>query len=139
VGLDCSSLGSAARGPLCCEAMADDVSSDAASAVASDDTNPAVSFRVARREDLEGILTLLANDDVARARTGYAEAVTPELLAAFDEIAIDGNNELLVGELAGADDGCSPPRRASLLLAARLRGEPPGDEARALRLLGRRL
>lgn len=67
-----------------------------------EDTNPPVSFRGARREDLEAILTLLANDDVARARTGYAEAVTPELIAAFDEIAMDRNNELLVGELEGA-------------------------------------
>lgn len=62
---------------------------------------PSVSFRVARREDLGAILALLADDDVARARTGYSEAETPTIVAAFEEIAADANNELLVGELDG--------------------------------------
>ena len=60
-----------------------------------------VIFRVAQREDLDAILVLLADDAVARARTNYAETANPAVVAAFDEIAIDGNNELLVGELDG--------------------------------------
>jgi GNAT superfamily N-acetyltransferase len=56
-----------------------------------------ITFRVARRDDLRAILSLLADDDVARARTGYAEAPTPKLVAAFDEIEHDPNNDLLVG------------------------------------------
>lgn len=65
------------------------------------DPGPLVRFRVARREDLDPILALLADDAVARARTGYVVAATPEVSAAFDEISLDGNNELLVGELDG--------------------------------------
>lgn len=60
-----------------------------------------VTFRVARVDDLRGILALLADDDVARARSGYAEAPTPKLVAAFEEIERDPNNELLVGERSG--------------------------------------
>lgn len=60
-----------------------------------------VTFRVARVDDLRAILALLADDDVARARSGYAEAPTPKLVAAFEEIERDPNNELLVGERDG--------------------------------------
>lgn len=57
--------------------------------------------RVARRDDLSAILALLADDDVARARSGYVEEPTPEVLAAFEEIQSDHNNELLVAEVQG--------------------------------------
>jgi GNAT superfamily N-acetyltransferase len=70
-------------------------------AAMSTDVAASVNFRVARREELSAILALLTDDAVARSRTGYAEAPTPEVLAAFDEIDRDPNNELLVAELAG--------------------------------------
>lgn len=60
-----------------------------------------VIFRVAERGDLDAILALLADDAVARARTGYAETANPAVVAVFEEIALDPNNELLVGELEG--------------------------------------
>jgi GNAT superfamily N-acetyltransferase len=72
-------------------ALMSDASPDAASVI----------FRVAHRQDLDAILALLADDAVARARTGYSEAATPASRAAFDEIERDPNNELLVGELDG--------------------------------------
>ncbi len=64
-------------------------------------TGDLVTFRVARREDLPAILALLADDEVARQRAGYAEEVSPEVLAAYDEIERDPGEELLVGERAG--------------------------------------
>ena len=71
---------------------------------AESSSSPApISFRVARPDDLPEILALLADDAVARERTGYAEAPTPALLAAFDEISADPNNELLVGELQAGE------------------------------------
>ncbi len=71
---------------------------------AESSSSPApISFRVARPDDLPEILALLADDAVARERTGYAEAPTPALRAAFDEISADPNNELLVGELQAGE------------------------------------
>jgi len=67
----------------------------------STDVAASVSFRVASPKDLAAILSLLADDAVAQTRTGYAEAPTQAAVAAFDEIAGDPNNELLVGERHG--------------------------------------
>ncbi|WP_223645863.1 GNAT family N-acetyltransferase [Corallococcus sp. EGB] len=60
-----------------------------------------ITFRHARATDLPTILKLLADDAIARARTGYAEEVTPAVEAAFKEITADPNNELIVGEQDG--------------------------------------
>jgi GNAT superfamily N-acetyltransferase len=57
-----------------------------------------LTFRTARRDDLEAIVALLADDEIARSRSGYAPVVTAELIAAFAEIERDPNNELIVGE-----------------------------------------
>lgn len=70
----------------------------------------AISFRVARPDDLPEILALLADDAVARERTGYAEAPTPALRAAFEEISADPNNELLVGELQAGEPLTGKPQ-----------------------------
>jgi GNAT superfamily N-acetyltransferase len=61
-----------------------------------------VTFRTARRADLAAIVTMLADDDVSRTRSGYTAVVTDEIVAAFEEISRDPSNELLVGE---HDDG----------------------------------
>ena len=58
-------------------------------------------FRRASAADLPAMLRLLVDDDIAQGRGGYLAGVTPEVAAAFDEIARDANNELWVGELGG--------------------------------------
>ena len=62
---------------------------------------PPITFRLARASDLSAILTLLADDAIAQARTGYTEEVSPSVRAAFDDISADPNNELIVGEQEG--------------------------------------
>src|SRR5258707_488150 len=59
---------------------------------------PQLTFRTARRDDLEAIVALLADDEIARSRSGYASMVNAEVIAAFAEIERDPNNELIVGE-----------------------------------------
>lgn len=61
-----------------------------------------VTFRTARRDDLDAIVAMLADDDIARSRSGHVAQVTPGVTAAFDEIERDPNNELIVGEQDGA-------------------------------------
>lgn len=61
-----------------------------------------VAFRAARRDDLDAIVAMLADDDIARSRSGHAAHVTPDVTAAFDEIERDPSNELIVGEQDGA-------------------------------------
>jgi GNAT superfamily N-acetyltransferase len=58
-----------------------------------------VTFRPAVATDLPAIMALLADDDIARARGGYA-APLPE--AAFAEIDADPRNELVVADEGGA-------------------------------------
>ncbi|MCY1032281.1 GNAT family N-acetyltransferase [Corallococcus sp. BB11-1] len=60
-----------------------------------------VTFRLATAADLPVILALLADDAIARSRTGYLEEPVPAVRAAFDEIAADPNNELVVGVREG--------------------------------------
>jgi GNAT superfamily N-acetyltransferase len=67
---------------------------------------PSVTFRVATLADLPTVLALLADDAIAQARSGYTVEPTPVVLAAFEEIAADPNNELLVGERAGEVIAC---------------------------------
>lgn len=61
-----------------------------------------VAFRTARRDDLDAIVAMLADDDISRTRSGHVAHVTPAITAAFDEIERDPNNELIVGEQDGA-------------------------------------
>lgn len=60
-----------------------------------------VTFRTARRDDLDAIIAMLDDDDIARSRSGHVADVTPGVTAAFDEIERDPNNELIVGEQGG--------------------------------------
>lgn len=60
-----------------------------------------VRFREATAADLPAMLQLLVDDDLARARGGYAAEVTPAVRAAFEAIARDANNELWLGERDG--------------------------------------
>jgi GNAT superfamily N-acetyltransferase len=68
-------------------------------------TSP-TTFRIATLADLPTVLALLADDAVAQARSGYTVEPNPAVLAAFEEIAGDPNNEFLVGEREGAIVAC---------------------------------
>ena len=61
----------------------------------------AVTFRTARRDDLAAIIAMLADDDIARTRSGHTTTVTDEIITAFEEIVRDPNNDLVVGEHTG--------------------------------------
>ena len=61
-----------------------------------------ITFRTARRDDLDANVAMLADDDIARSRSGHVSQVTPDVTAAFDEIERDPSNELIVGEQGGA-------------------------------------
>jgi len=63
-------------------------------------------FRLATLADLPTVLALLAEDALARERSGYAVEVSAAVRAAFDEISADPNNELLVGEREGEVIAC---------------------------------
>ena len=63
-------------------------------------------FRVATLADLPTVLALLADDAIAQARLGYTVEPTAAVLAAFEDISADPNNELLVGERAGEVIAC---------------------------------
>src|SRR5579864_6990885 len=58
-------------------------------------------FRIANDADLDAIAALLADDAIARTRSGYVEAVTPEVRAAFASIQEDPDDEIWVGERDG--------------------------------------
>jgi ribosomal protein S18 acetylase RimI-like enzyme len=55
-----------------------------------------LSFRVAERRDLRAIVALLADDALGSRRERLADPLPQSYHAAFDEIAKDPNNELLV-------------------------------------------
>lgn len=60
-----------------------------------------VAFRIANASDLDAIVALLADDAIARARSGHVEAATPEVRAAFVRIQDDPCDEVWVGECDG--------------------------------------
>lgn len=61
-----------------------------------------VIFRDARRGDLPAIVGLLANDPLGRKRERFADPLPDCYAAAFDAIARDPNNRLVVAEHEGA-------------------------------------
>lgn len=65
-----------------------------------------VEFRLAVPADLPTVLALLADDAIARERTGYTVEATPEVRAAFEEISADPNNALVVGARGGEVVAC---------------------------------
>jgi GNAT superfamily N-acetyltransferase len=56
----------------------------------------ALSFRLARRADLRAIVELLADDALGRTREEVGEPLPAPYEAAFEAIAADPNNELIV-------------------------------------------
>jgi GNAT superfamily N-acetyltransferase len=61
-----------------------------------------VAFRIATEADLDGIHALLADDALARARSGYAPAATTAVREAFADILCNPRDEIWIGESDGA-------------------------------------
>ena len=68
-----------------------------------DSPAPAVTFRLATRDDLPRVVELIADDAVAAARTGV---FGPAHVAGFEAVDASPNDELVVAELDGAVVGC---------------------------------
>lgn len=66
----------------------------------------ALVIRAARREDVPHIVRLLADDTLGAAREEVRDPLPREYWDAFEAIAADPNQELLVGELGGSVVGC---------------------------------
>ena len=56
-------------------------------------------FRKATSQDIPSIVRLLADDPLGASREQYAEPLSPKYYVAFQEIATDKNNHLIVAEL----------------------------------------
>ncbi len=69
----------------------------------SDDT---CIFRPAQREDLAAIVRLLADDPLGQARETVSEVLPAVYGTAFDAIAADPRQELIVAEAGGTVVGC---------------------------------
>jgi ribosomal protein S18 acetylase RimI-like enzyme len=72
------------------------------------DANAAsVTFRPARREDLEAVVRLLAADSLGQWRETLGDGALPDTyVRAFDEIAADPRNMIIVGEAVGTIVAC---------------------------------
>jgi N-acetylglutamate synthase-like GNAT family acetyltransferase len=66
----------------------------------------AVVVRLARREDVGAIVRLLADDVLGAARERVEDPVAPVYLRAFDDMAAQPGNQLLVAERDGDVIGC---------------------------------
>ena len=69
-------------------------------------TSPGPIFREARRDDVPAIARLLADDALGRMREAAGDGLAPAYLSAFDAIAADPNNRLIVVDHGGEVTGC---------------------------------
>jgi len=60
-----------------------------------------ITFRLATRADLPSIVRMLADDELGRQRERYEDPLPQTYYAAFEQIDIDPNHELVVAELNG--------------------------------------
>ncbi len=67
---------------------------------------PDLRFRQATRDDLSAIVALLADDALGRGREDARLPLDPRYTAAFDTIAADPNQSLVVADLGGTVVGC---------------------------------
>jgi ribosomal protein S18 acetylase RimI-like enzyme len=65
-----------------------------------------LAIRVARREDVPSIVTLLADDPIGAGRERNTDPVPEAYWRAFDEMAAQPGNMLLVADADGAVVGC---------------------------------
>lgn len=61
-----------------------------------------VTIRTAESNDLPAVVRLLAADAITRKRELFSDPLLPSYYQAFEEIAQDKNNELIVAESGGA-------------------------------------
>jgi ribosomal protein S18 acetylase RimI-like enzyme len=66
----------------------------------------AITIRPARRDDVPAIVGLLADDPLGRERETAGDPLPAAYWQAFDDIAAQGGNVVLVAERAGAVVGC---------------------------------
>jgi len=66
----------------------------------------AITIRPARRDDIGGIVAMLADDHLGRARERIEEPLPQCYSEAFDRIARDANLQLVVAEETGRVVGC---------------------------------
>src|SRR5689334_394048 len=66
----------------------------------------AITVRPARRDDIGGIVAMLADDHLGRARERIEEPLPQCYSEAFDRIARDANLQLVVAEETGRVVGC---------------------------------
>ncbi len=71
-----------------------------------DTQHDSVAVRLARREDVPAIVRLLADDVLGRHRERVEDPVAPAYLRAFDDMAAQAGNELLVAVRDGEVVGC---------------------------------
>jgi N-acetylglutamate synthase-like GNAT family acetyltransferase len=65
-----------------------------------------ITLRSARREDVPAIVALLADDSLGRERETAGEPLPDAYWRAFDDIAAQSGNLVIVAERAGAVVGC---------------------------------
>ena len=63
-------------------------------------------FRDASRDDVGAVVALLADDPLGQRREGSARDIDPAYITAFEAIALDPNNRLIVADQAGDVVGC---------------------------------
>jgi N-acetylglutamate synthase-like GNAT family acetyltransferase len=69
-------------------------------------TTEPFTFRRAKRDDLEAIIALLADDDLGQSRERVSTPVDPAYLSAFDAIQSDPNQYLAILEDDAGVAGC---------------------------------
>lgn len=65
-----------------------------------------ITIRTARRDDVPAIVALLADDPLGQTREDNADPLPDAYWRAFDEVALQPGNFLLVADRAGAVVGC---------------------------------
>ena len=60
-----------------------------------------ITFRLATRADLPAMVRMLADDELGSQRERYEDPLPQTYYAAFEQIDIDPNHELVVAELNG--------------------------------------
>jgi GNAT superfamily N-acetyltransferase len=103
-------------------------------------------LRDARRDDVPAIVRMLADDDLGRSRERLEDPLPQDYYDAYDEIAGDPNNRLLVAEVDGeivgtmqlsflrmlSRQGSTRAEVESVRVASHLRGKGVGRQMMAL-------
>ena len=74
--------------------------------IMGDDQAGMPTFRDMRRDDLPAVIKLLAEDVLGQSREAAGEGIDPAYVLAFDAVARDPNNRLIVADLDGEAIAC---------------------------------